>query len=432
MLKLCLTCFQPAKGSIVPQMTGRQLLRIKDFKYLLLSRTFFYLGLQIQAVIVGWHIYDLTKDPLYLGLIGLTEAIPAILSAFIAGPIVDSSRPYLTHHRAVLAVFLNTTILFFLIYAKKLAGIEISEQVQLLAIFIAIFISGVARSFASPSVVSMIPMIIPRENLSSASAFTTSIYQIASISGPAIGGIIFGYFGVEVAFFLPVVLSCLSFLFPFLISEKIKNIKNHFERESFWSSITEGLKFSLKHKILFPAMALDMFCVLFGGAVAVLPMFSDQIFNLGPTGLGFLRASPAVGSLIVSVWLALNPLKEIYGKHLNFVVFGWATSTIFFALTQNFYIACFWLFLSGAFDGVSMVIRGTIVQMFTPDHMRGRVSSVNSVFISSSNEIGAFESGIAAKYLGLVPSVLMGGILSLLIVFIVDRKAVEFRATKIA
>jgi MFS family permease len=267
--------------------------------------------------------------------------------------------------------------------------------------------------------------------MSSAAAFNSSTYQIAAIAGPAIGGLVYGFFGDVVAFVFPCVLSAAAFLLSLFFSKSVKEHHNQTHREPFLKSITSGLKFSINHKVLFPAMTLDMFSVLFGGAVAILPMFADQVFHLGPSGLGFLRAAPSLGSVIVSVWLAFMPMKKMYGRQLIYVVVGWAMTTILFALSTNFYIAMIFLALSGMFDGVSMVIRGTILQIFTPDEMRGRVSAVNSVFITSSNEIGAFESGFAASLLGLVPSVVFGGAISLLVVAIIYFKYPEFKNTQV-
>lgn len=403
------------------------LLKIKDFRKILQTRILMTMALQIQAVAVGWHVYSLTKDPLLLGLIGLTEAVPAILGAFISGHIVDQSKPALVFRNCLIALFLNFLFLFSLIETSDL----ISNQMIIIGLFISVFISGAARSFISPSIFSLMPQIVPRDLFSSAAAFNSSTYQLASVAGPALGGLLYGSLGPKAAFLAPCLLSFLSLLIPSSISSHIKEYMANNTREPFLTSITKGIRFSFQHEILFSAMTLDMFSVLFGGAVAVLPMFADQVFHVGPSGLGVLRAAPAIGSGIVSLTLALYPLKNMSGKQLLVVVAGFGLCTIAFGLCSNYILAIVLLALSGAFDGISMVIRGTILQLYTPNEMRGRVSAVNSVFITSSNEIGAFESGLAAKVMGLIPSVVFGGVMTLAVVGAVMVKFPKLIKTKI-
>lgn len=408
-------------------MSARHILRIVDFRLLLLSRFFFYVSLQIQAVIVGWQIYQIKPDALLLGMIGLAEALPAIACSFFSGHVVDQNRPWKIYYSSLLALFLNSLILFLSVYFSA----SISDYWRLFYLFSAVFVSGVVRSFASPSVFSLIPQVVEKHHLPAASAWSGTTHQIEMILGPAVGGLIYGFFGAAIAFsLLPILVLCSLLLLP-LISEQTRLYKMNRAREPFVQSLKAGIDFVKNQKVLLSAMSLDMFSVLFGGAVSVLPIFADQVFHVGSTGLGFLRAAPAIGSVIVALSLAIRPMRVISGKKLLLVVAGFGFSTLAFALSSNIYLALLFLMLSGAFDGVSMVIRITLLQWLTPEEMRGRVSSLSSVFITSSNEIGAFESGVAARLMGLVPSVFFGGVMTVLIVFGVWWLVPDLKKTEI-
>lgn len=402
-------------------------LKIKDFRTLLITRGLLTMTLQIQAVIVGWQIYQIKKSALLLGLIGLTEAIPAISMAFFAGHIVDIYKPTKVYRLSLLAIMLNTLFIF----SSVAPFFEIEGTYRLFILFAGIFISGAARAFASPSMFSLLPQIVPRNSLSSAAAFNSSIHTFASIVGPALGGLIYGFAGATWAFAVPCLLSLTALYSSTTFSEDLRNRPILGIREPILKSIKAGMQFVLNHKVLLSTMLLDMFSVLFGGVVAILPIFADKVFGVGATGLGFLRAAPALGSVLVTIILALRPMHSISGSKLSQVILGFGICTILFALTSNYYLALFFLALTGAFDGVSMVIRGTFMQLLTPDHMRGRVSSLSSIFITSSNEIGAFESGLAASILGLIPSVIFGGVMTLVVVGIVAWQAPELNQTKI-
>lgn len=385
--------------------------KYKDFQILFLIRVMTAMALQAQAVIVGWQIYKLKPDPMLLGLMGLVEAIPAIGCSFISGHLVDNHKPATIVRLSLLVMFLNSCLLWYA------ASTELhSIDTKLVMLYFGIFISGAARSFTSPAVFSLIPQIIPRSLISSASAWNSSAYQMAAILGPSLGGLIYGFAGARVAFLIPPVALLVSLLVSKMLSESAKSYKSDSQREPFLKSVSSGIHFAFKHKALLSTMTLDMFSVLFGGAVAVLPIFADQVLHVGSSGLGLLRAAPSIGSALVLLYLGFKPLKNISGKMLLYVVAGFGFSTIFFAVAKTFWMAMLFLALSGAFDGISMVIRGTILQLLTPDKMRGRVSALSSVFITSSNEIGAFESGAAAKYFGLIPSVVFGGFMTLIVV----------------
>ena len=387
-------------------------LKIRDFRVILLTRLFVMTAWISQDVIIGWQVYSLTHDAFMLGLTGLAEAIPALICALVAGHIVDISRPYRVFLVALGVLALNA---FFLMLV---GGGHIAMPGGILPwLFVGIFVSGLARAFTMPASFSLLPQIVPRKLMSSASAFLTSGFQMATVIAPAIAGIVYGGYGAQIAWYLPVVFIFISFILQLLgISAHPRKWKSEQKREPAIVSIKSGWKFILVNKTLLSVMALDMFAVLFGGAVAMLPAFADQVLHVGSEGLGALRAAPAVGAIAVALLLAVRPMKKIKASWLLWAVVGFGLCMIGFGLSSNFLLSLFLLALSGGFDSVSMVIRQTLMQWLTPDDMRGRVSSVNSMFIISSNEIGSFESGTAAKFLGLVPSVVFGGICTLAVV----------------
>lgn len=399
-------------------------LKFKEFRFYILGRFFLTIAVNFQAVCVGWQIYELTKDPLSLGLIGLAEAIPYILIALFAGYVVDHYDRRKILMSAISVLIASSSLLFFFSY----------NNIHLLSlgtfpIYILIFITGLARGFISPSMFAIMSQVVPKKIFGNSSTWNSTVWQIGAVGGPALGGFAYGFLGVGKAYLLNTLFFGLSFFFFSFIAtrEIIRSEKVERLRES----ITAGLKFVFSNQLLLGALSLDLFAVFFGGAVALLPMFADQILHVGPKGLGVLRAAPAVGALIMAVILTFYPLNKGAGKKLLYAVALFGLCSIGFALSGNFYLSILFLALGGAFDNISVVIRTTIVQMFTPDHMRGRVSSVNSIFIGSSNEIGAFESGFAARLLGLVPSVIFGGSMTLLVTAITAKFAPKLRNLKL-
>jgi MFS family permease len=404
---------------------------IPDFRVLVQTRLFSAMALQIQAVIIGWQIYQLRPDPLLLGLAGLVEAVPAIGASFISGHMVDVHRPARILQLSLIVLLLNSLLLFAAVSSISI----MPTQIILVCLYVGVFISGMARSFSSPSMFSILPQIVPRSMIGSAAAWNSSTYQFASIVGPALGGLVYGFFGAKFAFLTPVFLQLAALWAASSLSPKTQAYIRESAREPFLKSIQAGIRFTFGqrgNRVLLSTMTLDMFSVLFGGAVAVLPMFAHDVFKTGPIGLGLLRAAPSLGSVCVALWMAFNPPKVVSGRTLLKVATGFGFATIGFALSTNFYLALGFLAASGAFDGVSMVIRQTILQLLTPDHMRGRVSSLSSVFITSSNEIGAFESGLAARLLTLVPSVVFGGAMTIVVVILTAWLSPELRNTKIS
>ena len=400
-------------------------LRLRDFRLLLLTRVFAMMALQAQDVIVGWQIYSLTRDPFMLGLAGLVEAVPAIACALFAGHIVDVSRP----HRVFLLCIgaLSLTALALLLLAGGIVPMPAHTIIPIL--FACIFLSGLMRSFIMPSSFALLSKIIQRPDLPAASAWMSSGYQIAAISGPAVAGIVYGGYGVMVAWLLPVSLMVMAFVTLASMSHPPRHHRSGEKREPALKSIRAGWRFMLGNSVLLSVMTLDMFAVLFGGAVAMLPAYADQVLHVGSQGLGALRAATAIGAIVVALMLALRPLKVIRATILLWVIVGFGMSIIGFGLSTSFWVSFLFLAISGGFDSVSMVVRGTLMQILTPDNMRGRVSAVNSMFIISSNEIGAFESGVMAKLLGLVPSVVVGGVGTLLVAALTALLSPKLRRT---
>lgn len=385
-----------------PHGSANPLHNLSFFK-LLCYRVFMVLSYQTMAVVVGWHLYQLTHDPLSLGLIGLAEIIPYFCSALFAGYVVDH---YSRRNFAIGSALILASSSFLL--ASVAHGLI--SQISEFWIYLGIALVGLARAFIAPSYSAIFAMIMARNQYAKGAGFGSTVFQIGLVLGPAIGGALVGWIDIETAYLVSAGLAIVAALS--LLSLHISTQKNKAEFDVF-SSIGEGIRFVMKHQIILSAQVLDMFAVLFGGAVSMLPAFIHDIYHYGPEGLGILRASPAIGAMMTGVYLARNPIYNNAGKWLLFSVAGFGICIIAFGLTSIFWLAAFLLALSGAFDGFSVVLRTTILQLATPDHMRGRVASINGLFIGSSNELGAFESGVMAKLLGLIPSVVFGGMMTL-------------------
>lgn len=383
------------------------------------------LATQMQAVIVGWQIYEITKDPFSLGLIGLAEAIPSISVSLYAGHIVDrSDRKKIILFASVIMLICSVSLLTI---SANISPELISNKIYL--IYGIIFLSGIGRGFLSPANFAFLAQLIPKELFPKAISWSTTNWQIGVVAGPAIGGLLYGYFGVVTSYAADVILTALSIFF--ILTIKKKPLPEFSEEESIRESISKGVKFVFNNKYILNTITLDLFAVLFGGAVALLPVFAAEILNVGPQGLGALRAAPAVGAVIIGLIMTRKPLTHNAGRNLIITVIGFGLSMILFGVSTNFYLSLFALGLSGAFDQVSVVIRALIVQLETPEHLKGRVSSVESIFIGSSNEIGAFESGLAAKLMGTVPSVIFGGCMTLVVVVLIALKYPKLRKLKL-
>lgn len=405
------------------QKLNFSVLRIRNFRLLLATRMFVGMALQAQAVIVGWQIYSLTHDPFKLGLTGLTEAIPALLGALFAGHFIDIGEPRNIYRGCIFSLMLN--ILSLLFVAGGFAGLGAAHLE--IFIFASVFISGLARSFAMPANFAMLQRVVTREEVPSAAAWMSSGMQASFIAGPALAGLVYGGYGARGAWVLPALLITMAFFCVNFLTIKHESSKE--KREAAWVSIKAGWTFILKTPVLLSLMALDMFAVLFGGAVAMLPAYADQVLHVGSEGLGALRAAPALGAVSTALILAVRPMKQITAMRMFWAVAGFGGCMIGFGLSHLFWLSLAFLAVSGIFDSISMLIRGTLMQLLTPDTMRGRVSAINSMFIISSNEIGSFESGTAARFLGLVPSVVFGGCMTLMVVLITACSSKKLRRT---
>lgn len=396
-------------------------LRIKDFRYFLLARFMFTFGIQMQAVIVGWQVYEITKDPFALGLVGISEAIPFISIALFAGYVADIvNRKFLV--LAANFVYLICAITLFL-FVFKFSDIFSSGHV--FPIYSVIFVTGIARGFIYPAHTSIMAQLVPRELYANSTTWNSTFWHIATVTGPAVGGLIYGFAGIIYAYSAVVIFVMLSFIL--FLNVRRQPMPARQVNARLFDNLTAGVRFVFRNQVLLSAISLDMFAVLFGGAVAMLPVFAGDILKVGPEGLGFLRAAPAVGAVFMALILAHVPIQYHAGKKLLFSVAGFGICMILFALSKNFYLSLALLVFSGICDNVSVIIRGTITQLFTPDEMRGRVASVNSIFIGSSNEIGSFESGLAARIMGLIPSVIFGGFMTLGIVGATSKLAPKLR-----
>lgn len=392
-------------------------LRNAAFLKLLAFRVQIVLSYQMVAVVVGWHIYELTRDPLALGLIGLAEAIPYFCCALFAGYAVDHHSRRLFGVMACAMLFLNTLVLL-----GVAAGVVAGDPT--LWIYGSIVLTGIARAFIGPSYNSLFALVLPRKQYARAAGIGSSAFQLGLIIGPALGGILVGWAGKTTAYAVATLLALSAA--AMLLSLRVKEPPPA-ESAPVFKSIAEGLRFVANNQVMLAAQTLDMFAVLFGGAVAMLPAFIHEVFHYGPEGLGILRAAPAIGAVATGLYLARHPIDKHAGRWLLWAVAGFGACIIAFALSKSFWLAGVMLLLSGACDGVSVVLRSAIMQLMTPDAMRGRVSAINGIFIGSSNELGAFESGVAARLLGLVPSVVFGGMMTLGVVAVTARLAPRLR-----
>ncbi len=365
----------------------------------------------IQSVCTMWWVYEITKSPLMLGLTGLFEAVPAILLSLYGGHLADKLNRRTIVFSCLVFSFFTWVFLASLPFLQNF----VEKNTLIGAIYLVSVMVGVMRAFYSPAAFSLLAQLVSKENLGNAITWNSSAWQVANLGGLTIGGLIYGWLGVQNAFFIVVAIAGIGVLsFIRIKSRPIPppNIAN----EPALVRIREGLRFVFKNEILIAAIALDMFAVLFGGAVSILPIFAEEILFVGASGLGFLRAAPGIGALLMAFYLSHNPPSGNAGRKLLWCVAGFGMAYIAFALSENFWLSLGLLVFAGVFDELSVFIRMSLFQIVPPENMKGRVASVNSIFITSSNEIGAFESGLAASLLGTVPSVVFGGCMTLLVV----------------
>ncbi|WP_430896664.1 MULTISPECIES: MFS transporter [unclassified Paraflavitalea] len=390
-----------------------------EFTWFLFGRALFIAGMRMNPVLLGWILYEKTGSKLALGMLGLSEVIPAVLLALPAGVRVDRSnkRNLLV---ICLAAYFLVEILLLILTAPSISS-QISPSLFSWLIYTCIFGTGIIRAYSGPAFNAFLAQLVPTENLVRAASVNSMGWLVAAVAGPALAGLLLGYTSITVSYIIGGSFVLAGLLLFSLI--KPKEIVWNPGNKKTWDSVKEGLHFVWNQKALMGAMSLDMFAVLFGGATALLPVFAKDILHVGPEGLGWLISATYIGNFVAIAWLTAKPLKKHQGKLLFQVVAWFGVCIIVFAFSRSFWLSFFALFASGIFDGVSVIIRGTIFQLFVPDEMRGRVSSVNSIFINSSNELGQFESGVAASAMGTVPSVLFGGCMTIIVTIVTWYKA---------
>lgn len=398
-------------------------LRFKEFNTFLIMRFAMVFAWSMQFIVIEWEVYSMTKSALSLGIIGLMEVIPAVSMALFAGHIVDQSEKKRLLFKCILAFSVISLGLFLLTWPPIIEGY--SKSTVLYSIYGLVFFGGIVRAFLGPTIFSLLSLVVPKKVYSNAITWSSSVWQIGSVLGPAVAGFSIHWIGVHWS--MCFVFGCSLFALIALSQIERKPILNPKIGEPIMESLKEGVKFVFQNKTILGALSLDMVAVLFGGAVALLPIFAQDILKVGPEGFGVLRAAPAVGAFIIMFISAYVPLNKNAGMKLLGAIFGFGICMIIFGLSTIFWLSVFALFLSGILDGVSVVIRQTILQLKTPDAMRGRVSAVNSIFVGSSNELGAFESGLTAKLMGTVRAVVFGGSMTLIIVFFTGFLSPSFR-----
>lgn len=380
-----------------PAPSARAVLAVPDFRDFIVARFFSAVAQQMVGVAVGWQVYDLTGDPLHLGLVGLVQFLPAFLCALPAGQVVDRYE-----RRKVLQICFGLQTLGMI----ALLVLALAPDPSLTLLYAILAMLGCARAFNHPASQSLAPLLVPKELFPRAVAWSSSSWQVAIIAGPALGGMVYGL-GVAVVYGSAAVLFALSSLF---ISRIKTRLQVRATIEPGLEGLLAGVKFVRDHKQILGAVSLDLFAVLLGGATALLPIYAKDILHVGPVGLGLLRSSPAAGAALMAIVLAHHPLTSRAGHKLFAAIAIFGMATIVFGLSTNFWLSMAALLVLGSADVVSVVVRQTLVQTQTPDSMRGRVSAVNTVFIGASNELGEFESGLTAAWFGIVPAVVVGGI----------------------
>lgn len=398
-------------------------IKIPEFRNLLSGRFLFIMSLRMMVTVIGWWIYNLTNDPLAIGLIGLSEIIPAISLALYAGHVIDISEKRKMLLTGMTLYLAAVFILLFL--ATPYTAHHLSNHWIAVCIYVTIFGTGIVRAFAGPIFNVMIGSVVPRETLPNATTWNQGTYLMGSVSGHAIGGFLIAGLGNAGALAVISGLLLISIGFVFQL-KPIPPINVRGEQRT-WDSVKEGLNFVFKTKELLGAVSLDMFAVLFGGAVAMVPVYARDILKVGPEGFGFLNGAADIGAMCSVVLLTLFPMRKQQGTKLLVAVAGFGICIILFAVSRLFWLSFAALLFSGILDGISVVIRGTITQLKTPDNMRGRVLSVNSMFINSSNELGQFESGLTARLMGITPSVIFGGCMTMIVVAVTWFKAPALR-----
>ena len=386
--------------------------RFSEFRSYIICRFLFILVMNMQATLISWKVYDMTKDPFSIGLIGLFEFVPAMITSLFSGQFIDKNdKKYVLQWSILMNILLTTGLL---LATLPIAAKTFGQSTTLIIIYSVVFFTGIVRAFSGPSSFALVSQLIPEEFLTNAVTWHSASWQAAVVMGPAFAGLLYGKWGITPTFSLMVGLFITAFIAILFISPKPAVLVK--KGESIIESIRQGFQFVWKTKEILGTVTLDLFAVFFGGATAMLPYFADVVLKVGPAGLGLLRSVPAIGSLVVLIIITLRPLKSQQGRTMLWCVAGFGVSIIIFGLSQYFWLSVLALFIGGVLDGISMIIRSNILQLKTPEEMRGRVASLNSIFVMSSNELGEFESGFTSKLMGVVPAVIFGGCMTMLIV----------------
>ncbi len=393
-------------------------LKLPEIRFFIGSTSFFTLASRALAVVIGFQIYQITKSPLALGILGLVEAIPAISLSLFGGYVADRFD-----RRTILLITRAISVLCALLLSF-ISSHPTMHQVS--SLYAVIFLAGIARGFSDPATTAFEAQVVPKHLTVNAASWISSAWLSCSVIGPGVVGFSYDWLGESKTYVIIAFTFALSWISTALIAPKAKPTLP--KGESIFKSISLGLKYVFSEQALWGSMSLDLFAVLFGGAIALLPVFATDILHVGAKGFGILNAAPALGSLAIMLWSTRHPPIKHAGRNLIFCVAGFGVSIIVFAFSKNFILSVIALTFSGIFDGVSMVIRRSIVRLMSPDHLRGRISSVSWIFIGASNELGAFESGLVASWIGVIPCVWVGGIITLLVVGITALKAPKLRS----
>lgn len=416
------------------QTESLQVFKIKEFRLFILVRLFLTLAIQMQFSTIYLQIYyEYSKDELVLGLIGLAEAIPFIITSFFSGHYVDliSKKKIILWSTALLML----GALFLFLNAQ--APIHLLHSAGIVVLFSVVFLFGIIRAFLGASTNPYLSQLVPRKDYTHSATWNSTAWHTGAILGPVLAGFVYGHnstYNAQWCHLTEVVLFLISLFLIYLIKNP-GSAEVREKKETVVESMKVGLSFVFKNRMVLSAISLDLFAVLFGGAVVLIPAFTDKILHLGPEAYGLLRTAPAIGAVISAFIMAAYPPAKKAGVALIWSVIAFGIFTILFGFSKNYWLACTMLFFTGAFDNVSVVVRHSILQLMTPNNMRGRVSAINNIFVGSSNEIGAFESGVAAKFLGLIPSIAFGGGMTILVVLGINKinpKLKELDITKIS
>jgi MFS family permease len=394
----------PSEGS------SRAAFRHRNFRFYLPARFLVTISSEMQSLAVGWQIYSLTHRPLDLGLAGLAQFLPGICLFLVAGQTAD---------RVSRRRILQFCYASFCVCSLLLLGITVSGNSSKYAIYSVLLLNGAVRAFNMPASQAFVPLLVPADVFPNAVAWSSSVFQTATVAGPMLGGVLYAITGSPTF-----VYSCaaISYLVAFVFIGQVSLVAARAEqRDSSSSVVFQGLAYIWKNKQILGAISLDLFAVLLGGAVALLPVYANEILRIGTIGLGMLRSAPGLGAVLMGILVAHRPIRRRAGAVMLSCIFAFGIFTVVFGVSRNFAVSLAALLLIGAADTVSVIIRHTLIQLSTPDHMRGRVSAVNMIFIGASNEVGQFESGITAQWFGAVPAVVLGGVGTMLIVVLWAR-----------